>query len=64
MEDLPVTTIVGAWGFAAGLVFGITAQRTNFCTMGAISDVVFMGSYSRMRAWHSLLQPITAPHRN
>ena len=51
MEDLPGTTIVGAWGFAAGLVFGITAQRTNFCTMGAISDVVFMGSYSRMRAW-------------
>ncbi len=51
MEEMPVTTIVGAWGFAAGLVFGVTAQRTNFCTMGAISDVVFMGSYNRMRAW-------------
>jgi uncharacterized membrane protein YedE/YeeE len=51
MEDLPVTTIVAIWGFAGGLIFGITAQRTNFCTMGAISDVVFMGSYNRMRAW-------------
>jgi len=39
------------WGFAAGIIFGITAQRTNFCTMGAISDAVFMGSYNRMRAW-------------
>jgi len=51
MEDLPVTTIVAAWGFAAAVIFGATAQRTNFCTMGAISDVVFMGSYNRMRAW-------------
>lgn len=51
MEDVPVTTIVAIWGFGAGLVFGATAQRTNFCTMGAISDVVFMGDYNRMRAW-------------
>ena len=51
MEDTPITTIVGMWGFAAGIIFGITAQRTNFCTMGAISDAVFMGSYNRMRAW-------------
>jgi uncharacterized protein len=51
MEDTPITTIVAIWGFAAGIIFGITAQRTNFCTMGAISDAVFMGSFSRMRAW-------------
>ena len=51
MEETPVTTIVAMWGFAAGIVFGVTAQRTNFCTMGAISDAVFMGSFSRMRAW-------------
>ena len=51
MEETPITTIVGMWGFAAGIIFGVTAQRTNFCTMGAISDAVFMGSYSRMRAW-------------
>lgn len=51
MTDLPITTIVGAAGFAAGIVFGATAQRTNFCTMGAISDIVFMGDWRRMRAW-------------
>ena len=51
MEDTPITTIVAMWGFAAGIIFGATAQRTNFCTMGAISDAVFMGSYARMRAW-------------
>ena len=51
MEETPVTTFVALWGFAAGIIFGITAQRTNFCTMGALSDIVFMGSYSRMRAW-------------
>lgn len=51
MDEIPITTIVALWGFAAGIVFGGTAQKTNFCTMGAISDIVFMGSYSRFRAW-------------
>ena len=52
MEDeLPVTTVVSLAGFLAGMVFGAVANRTNFCTMGAISDVVFMGDYRRMRAW-------------
>ena len=50
-EALPVTTVVAIAGFLAGLVFGATANRTNFCTMGAISDAVFMGDYHRMRAW-------------
>lgn len=51
MEDLPITTIIGWWAFGAGIVFGATANRTNFCTMGAISDMVFMGDLGRMRAW-------------
>jgi uncharacterized membrane protein YedE/YeeE len=33
------------------LVFGATAQRTNFCTMGGISDRVLMGDGRRLRAW-------------
>ena len=37
--------------FAASVLFGIIAQRTQFCTMGAISDVVNMGSWTRMRMW-------------
>lgn len=51
LPDLPLTTIVGSAAFAAGAVFGWTAQRTNFCTMGAISDIVFMGDWRRFRAW-------------
>jgi len=34
-----------------GFVFGAVANRTNFCTMGAVSDVVNMGSWARMRMW-------------
>ena len=51
MSELPITTIVGGAAFVAGLIFGATAQRTNFCTMGALSDIVFMGDWRRFRAW-------------
>jgi uncharacterized membrane protein YedE/YeeE len=41
-----------AWlGFALAFVFGAVAQRVNFCTMGAVSDVVNMGDWRRMRMW-------------
>ena len=43
---------VVAWGgFVLGFIFGAVANRTNFCTMGAVSDVVNMGSWGRMRMW-------------
>jgi uncharacterized membrane protein YedE/YeeE len=46
------TGAIVAWGgFALGVLFGAVANRTNFCAMGAISDVVNMGSWSRMRMW-------------
>ena len=37
--------------FALAIVFGAIAQRTHFCTMGAVSDIVTMGDWSRMRMW-------------
>ena len=37
--------------FAVSFGFGAIAQRTNFCTMGAISDIYNMGSWTRMRMW-------------
>ncbi len=37
--------------FILSFVFGAIAQRTHFCTMGAVSDVVNMGDWSRMRQW-------------
>jgi uncharacterized membrane protein YedE/YeeE len=51
MGELATTTIVGIGGFVTGLVFGAVAQRTNFCTMGGISDLVLMGDGRRLRAW-------------
>ena len=44
------TTIV-LWGLGLGIIFGFIGNKTNFCTMGAVSDVVNMGSWGRMRAW-------------
>lgn len=46
----PAAVVVGA-GFSLAFVFGLMAARTNFCTMGAISDIVNMGSWGRMRSW-------------
>lgn len=50
-EPTNLATIVVAGGFAAAFVFGAIANRTNFCTMGAISDVVNMGHWGRVRMW-------------
>ncbi len=43
--------IVVAAGFGLAFVFGLAAARSNFCTMGALSDIVNMGSWTRMRTW-------------
>lgn len=51
MEDFPVGLLVAILGFGLGIVFGAAAQRTNFCTMGAISDIVFLEDWNRFRAW-------------
>lgn len=40
-----------AAAFILSLIFGAITQRTHFCTMGAISDVVNMGEWTRMRQW-------------
>lgn len=37
--------------FGLTFVFGALAQRTHFCTMGAIADIVNMGDWARMRMW-------------
>ena len=46
----PATFVV--WGgFALAFLFGAIANKANFCTMGAVSDVVNMGHWGRMRMW-------------
>jgi len=37
--------------FVIAFVMGFVANKTNFCTMGAISDWVNMGDLGRFRAW-------------
>ena len=37
--------------FGVSIVIGIVANKTNFCTMGAVSDLVNMGDSGRFRAW-------------
>lgn len=37
--------------FVISFIFGAIAQRTHFCTMGAVSDIVNMGDWQRMRQW-------------
>jgi len=42
---------VAKWGFLVAVAFGAIANKTNFCTMGAVSDWVNMGDKNRLRAW-------------
>ncbi len=52
MPDLQALSLqVLVCGFALAAAFGAIAQRTHFCTMGAVSDIVVMGDWTRMRMW-------------
>ena len=52
MPALNALTTQVLWAtFFLSVLFGAIAQRTHFCTMGAVSDIVTMGNWSRMRMW-------------
>ena len=46
-----LATIVVASIFALAFAFGAITQRTNFCTMGSVADIVTFGDWTRMRQW-------------
>jgi hypothetical protein len=46
-----IANLVIALGFAIAFVFGWVAAKSNFCTMGALADIVNMGHWGRMRMW-------------
>jgi uncharacterized protein len=50
--ELAVLTrqVLGA-SFLVSMAFGALVQRTGFCTMGAVGDVVTLGDWTRMRQW-------------
>jgi uncharacterized membrane protein YedE/YeeE len=50
-EAVNPTNLVVWGGFILAFIFGAVANKTNFCTMGAISDVVNMEHWGRMRMW-------------
>jgi uncharacterized membrane protein YedE/YeeE len=52
IADLDLLKSQVLWAaFVVSVAFGVIAQRTHFCTMGAISDIVNMGDWTRMRMW-------------
>ncbi len=51
-ESFSVAQSVLLWAvFGVAFVLGAVVNKTNFCTMGAVSDMVNMGDYSRFRSW-------------
>jgi uncharacterized membrane protein YedE/YeeE len=51
LPEFALTTIVGSVSFAVGVAFGWAARSSEFCTMGALSDLILMGESRRLRAW-------------
>ena len=51
METAAASSTVLWLAFAVAFAFGVIGQKTHFCTMGAVSDIVNMGDWSRMRMW-------------
>ena len=50
--DASVSPNTVLWlAFAVSFAFGVIGQKTHFCTMGAVADIVNMGDWSRMRMW-------------
>lgn len=49
--QLVAASTIAWWGAGLGAVFGYVANRTNFCTMGAVADIVNMQMWTRMRMW-------------
>ena len=50
--DVVALTSQVLWAaFALSFIFGFAAQRSHFCTMGAVSDIVNMQDWTRMHMW-------------
>ena len=51
-DDFATAQSAFLWGsFAIAVILGFVVNKTNFCTMGAVSDWVNMGDTGRFRAW-------------
>ena len=43
--------LVASLAFVLAFIFGAVANRVNFCTMGAVTDIVNFSDWRRMRMW-------------
>jgi uncharacterized membrane protein YedE/YeeE len=50
-NPVELAPFVAGGAFLLAFVFGAVGNKTNFCTMGAVSDWVNMGDTGRMRMW-------------
>lgn len=49
--ELTIHQEILLYGFILAVIMGALVNKTNFCTMGAVSDWVNMGDTGRMRSW-------------
>jgi len=49
--ELDITTFMLIIAFVITFIMGAIVNKTNFCTMGAVSDWVNMGDTNRLRSW-------------
>jgi len=48
---MDITTTLLIYTSLLGFILGYVVNKTNFCTMGAVSDLVNIGDSSRLKAW-------------
>jgi uncharacterized membrane protein YedE/YeeE len=51
IDPAQLVPYVSGGAFILAFIFGAVGNKTDFCTMGAVSDWVNMGDTSRMRMW-------------
>mgnify|MGYP005713839279 FL=1 len=48
---MEISTTILIYTSVLGFILGYVVNKTNFCTMGAVSDLVNIGDSSRLKAW-------------
>lgn len=51
LQDISDTTLVALVGLFGGILLGLAARLGRFCTLGAIEDLLYQNSDTRMRMW-------------
>ncbi|MET4130413.1 YeeE/YedE family protein [Roseovarius sp. MBR-6] len=51
ISDIPEQFLIALVAFGGGVLLGLAARVGRFCTLGAIEDVLYQGSDTRLRMW-------------